>query len=407
MPSSHTGGTGVLFVLSLCFLAAPARSDQPRQVPCQRPEPRAFAPGEVVEIPDLGAPCRLEVRDTGVQLLALVDGSRPDPGIQVRRDGRGRFYSAGAFGFGNVITLWDDTGRFLKSLGREGDGPGEFSDRGMITIFVDHEDRLHVRDGGFRWSVFSPEQEFLRSVSVPLASFQGGTAVLDIGLALTRSRDGENYFQIVDSAGATHRAFGAIPRNLRPTRVDMERDISYVGGDSFWAGPIAGSPDGYQLEEWGIDGELRRVFRRTVDWFPSRDPTRLAEGDPPPTRVTLLHVDDSGLLYVYGLGPTGHWRSPAALGRAPTEEEMDRMAHLFLEVIDTKSGRLLASERNLARTQFLARFPHQFFRGSNEGYRYKQGDTYGFSWSPRDPREDDPEDLLPSVEIVSVELVAR
>lgn len=83
------------------------------------------------------------------------------------------------------------------------------------------------------------------------------------------------------------------------------------------------------------------------------------------------------------------------------------MAHLFVEVIDTKSGRLLASERGLTRTQSLARFPHGFFRGSKEGYRYRQGDTYGFSWSPRDPREDNPRDLLPAVEIVTVRLVAR
>ena len=338
----------------------------------------------------------------------MEDGSRPDPGIHVLRDGRGRFYSTGAFGFGITITLWDDRGRFLESFGREGEGPGELSDRGMITIFVDREDRLHVRDGGFRWSVFSPEQEFLRSASAPLASFQSGTAVLDIGMAVTRSRDGENHFQIVDSAGATQRAFGVIPRSLRRARVDTGRDITYAGGDSFWAGPIAGSPDGYQLEEWGIDGKLRRVFRRNVDWFPPGDPTRLSDGDPPPTQVSLLHLDDSGLLYVYGLGPTRHWRSPGSLGRAPTTEEMDRMAQGYVEVIDTKSGRLLASERNLTRTQSLARFPHGFFRGSKEGYRYKQGDTYGFSWSPRDPEEEeDPKNLLPSVEIVSVELVAK
>ena len=93
-----------------------------------------------------------------------------------RRDGRGRFYSAGAFGVGNIITVWDDGGRFLKSFGREGDGPGEFSERGMITIFVDREDRLHVRDGGFRWSVFSPEQGFLGSVFASVASFQTDTS---------------------------------------------------------------------------------------------------------------------------------------------------------------------------------------------------------------------------------------
>ncbi len=408
MTSNRTRGIAALFVVSLCVVAAPASSDQPPQAPCSRPSPRAFDPGEVVEIRDTEAPCRLEVREAGVQLLAVEDGSRPDPGIQVRRDGRGRFYSAGAFGFGVTITLWDQQGRFLKAFGRAGEGPGELSDRGMITIFVDGEDRLHVRDGGFRWSVFSPEQEFLRSASASLASFQSGTVVLDMGMAVTGSRDGENYFRIVDSAGAAQRAFGVIPRRLRGARVDLERDITHAGGDSFWAGPIAGSPDGYQLEEWGIDGELRRVFRRAVDWFPSGDPTSLSDGEPPPTQVTLVHLDDSGLLYVYGLGPTRHWRSPGSLGRAPTAEEMDRMAQSYVKVIDTKSGRLLASERNLTRTQFLARFPHGFFRGSKEGYRYRQGDTYGFSWSPRDPEEeDDPEDLLPAVEIVSAELVAK
>lgn len=273
MTSNRTRGIAALFVVCLCLLAAPAGSDQLPQAPCPSPSPRAFDPGEVVEIPDTEAPCRLEVRETGVQLLSVEDGSRPDPGIQVRRDGRGRFYSAGAFGFGITITLWDHQGRFLKAFGRAGEGPGELSDRGMISIFVDREDRLHVRDGGFRWS---------------------------------------------------------------------------------------------------------------------------------------LHLDDSGLLYVYGLGPTRHWRSPGSLGRAPTAEEMDRMAQSYVEVIDTKSGRLLASERNLTRTQFLARFPHGFFRGSKEGSRYKQGDTYGFSWSPRDTEEeDDPKDLLPSVEIVSVELAAK
>ena len=82
---------------------------------------------------------------------------------------------------------------------------------------------------------------------------------------------------------------------------------------------------------------------------------------------------------------------------------MARSAHLY----DTKSGRLLASERQLTRTESLTRFPRQFFRGLSGGYRYRQGNAYGFSWSPRDPREDDPEDLLPAVEIVSVDLVAR
>ena len=66
---------------------------------------------------------------------------------------------------------------------------------------------------------------------------------------------------------------------------------------------------------------------------------------------------------------------------------------LLRGVTDAKSGSLLAWERNLTGTRTLARFPHEFIRGSKEGYRYRQGDAYGFSRSTRDdPREDDPED---------------
>ena len=253
-------GASLLFVLSVFVLAAPGCSDQDPQAACARGAARAFESGEVVEIADAEAPCRIVVRETGIRLLAVEDGSRPDPGFDVQRDGRGRFYSTGATGFGNTIALWDESGKFLKSFGREGEGPGEFSHRGGISIFVDGEDRLHVRDGGIRWSVFSPEQEFLRGVSAPLASFESGSTVLDNGMAVTRSRDAEHYFRIVDSTGATRRAFGVIPDELRRANVDTERDVTHAGGDSFWAGPVAGSPDGYQLEEWGVDGELRRVF---------------------------------------------------------------------------------------------------------------------------------------------------
>lgn len=241
MQGSRTRGAVVFLVLSLCLLAAPGWYHLPVQAPCSRASPRAFDHGDIVEIPDTEAPCRVVVRETGVQLLAVADGSRPDPGFVVRRDGRGRFYSTGATGFGNTIALWDETGRFLRSFGREGEGPGEFSARGMISILVDREDRLHVRDGGIRWSVFSPEQEFVRSVAARLGSFQSGTTILDIGVAVTPSRDGEHYFRIVDSAGATRLAFGVIPDNLRRAHVDVGREIAHGGRDSFWAGPVTGS----------------------------------------------------------------------------------------------------------------------------------------------------------------------
>ena len=388
---------------------APGGPDDPRHAPCRRAAPLPFAPGEIVEIPDAEAPCRVEVRETGVRLLSVEDGSRPDPGFVVVRDGRGRFYSTGAFGFGNEITLWDEKGNFLKSFGRSGDGPGEFSSRGMISVYVDDEDKLHVRDGGPNWSVFSPDQEFLSRVTATGMASSGLTEILDGGMAVTISMDGVHYFRTMDSTGATHRSFGVIPEELRRAQAgELDRRIAYSGGDGFWAAPIARGPDGYQLEEWGTDGELRRGFRRTVDWFPPGEPARRPDDDQPPREFDFLHIDDSGLLYVGIVRATDKWRSRASLKRRPTEEELDEMFEGILEVIDVRSGRLLVSERGLKRSQALALLPHGFFRGSKEGFRYRQGENYGFTWPLRELEEgEDPRNLLPVVEIVSVELVAK
>lgn len=121
--------------------------------------------------------------------------------------------------------------------------------------------------------------------------------------------------------------------------------------------------------------------------------------------MDFLHIDDSGLVYIGFVRPTDEYRP---LRRQPTEEEMDEMFEVILEVIDTKSGRLLVSERGLSRSRMISFIPHGFFRGSNDGFRYKQGDHYGYSWPPRELEEgEDPRNLLPVVEIVSVELVAK
>ena len=39
------------------------------------------------------------------------------------------------------------------------------------------------------------------------------------------------------------------------------------GGDAFWAAPLEDGSEAYILEEWGIDGTLRRTLRRQVSWL--------------------------------------------------------------------------------------------------------------------------------------------
>ena len=309
-------------------------------------------------------------------------------------DSNGRFFTSDAPGWKAIISVWDSQGGYLSHFGGEGEGPGELSARGGMRLFIDSRDNLHVRDGSFRWSVFSPEQQFLRRVA---SNMMGGlpwtTVILDDGSAL--ASDGlvsqGHYFRVTDTTGALARTFGPMGDGSSGRR---GRPISHAGGDTFWAGPGQLRSDAYVVEEWGIDGTVRRAFRRDVPWYQWDG----ADEDAP--RVTQLHITRDGLLYAVVWRPTDESvkeRARAARRGGAVDfqelreeqERMDEFTELVLEVIDTRSGQLLASDTY--RTSDLREIlPWGLFRGSLQGYRYKEN-----------------EGGLPFVEIVTLELVVR
>ena len=110
-----------------------------------------------------------QARVGGVRLSAVSEGSRPDPGQLFVKDGRARYYSTNADGWGRVISVWNSDGSYLSSFGRRGDGPGEFAGN-RLALFIDDGDSLHVKDVSNR-SVFSPDH-IIRSAG---AGWTGGT----------------------------------------------------------------------------------------------------------------------------------------------------------------------------------------------------------------------------------------
>lgn len=362
---------------------------------CARQPERTFPVGSVTEVNDREPPCGIEFHDTGIRLESVADGSRPDPGQTVLVDSNGRFITANAPGWSAAISVWDARGRYLSSFGREGEGPGEFSGRGMMSLFIDGRDNLHVRHGFSGWSVFSPRHEFIRSL--PRHKVGGGdwtTVLLDDGSVLdSEGRDG-HLFRMADSTGSVARTFGTVGDGSSGRGA---RRISHAGGDTFWAGPGEEGADAYLLEEWGIDGTLRRKLRRDISWYRWR-----GERDLSP-QVVQLHIARGGLLYVLIFRPTEEYineyekarqRHRHGIGVEPAdleeeEERLNALIEFVIEVIDTKSGELLASDvyRSSEGREII---PWGLFRGSLRGYRYKEGESG-----------------MPFVEIVTVELVAR
>ena len=373
-------------------MVALGEGDNVRPEECPRSPARAFAAGSVTEIGEREPPCRIEFRNTGIRLEAVADGSHPDPGPMIVVDSDGRFITTNAPGWSAIISVWDARGGYLYSFGGEGEGPGELTARGALNLLIDGRGRLHVRDGSPRWSVFSPNHEFIRRVPANvMGGLPGLTTILDSGSAL--ASDGlvsnrSHHFRVADSTGALERAFSPVAQGSAGWEM---RGIAHAGGDTFWVGPGFRGADAFVLEEWGIDGELRRTFRRDASWW------RWSGAPETSTRVRQLHLTRNGLLYALARRPTDEYLKEYGKPRTQGEQlSPDRLASLrelteyIVEVIDTRSGELLASEVYTTR-QVNEIVPTSLFRGSFVGYRYNRGD----------------DGLLPFVEIVTVELVPR
>ena len=107
-----------------------------------------------------------------------------------------------------------------------------------------------------------------------------------------------------------------------------------------------------------------------------------------------MHFARNGLLYVLAWRPTDEYLKEYERTRTRGEhmladrpEALAELAEYVVEVIDTRSGELLASEV-YPQPQLNEVVPRYLFGGSLVGYRYKEG-----------------EDGLPFVEIVTLELV--
>ena len=371
---------------------------QTQSEPCPRSAPRSFPVGSVTVLDDRGAPCRLVFRPTGVRLEAVTDGSRPDPGNNVVRDGRGRYYSANARGFLTHISVWDPDGAFLTYFGGTGKGPGEFPGTGSIlAIYLDGHDQLHVWAPG-SWSVFSPQHEFLRRYPAPatrLLNREPMATVLDDGTVLTgsgrgRDSDEKNFFRIVHPDGTHLHSFGPVDPEIEWDEYQPpDKQISYDGGNTFWAAanrPLTDDWEGWVAEEWTLDGELRRTIRRHVPGYEMFEANGNVSG-----ATGFLHTDeDMGLLYVVFAELTHRGRERALdPSRITSAERRGGLMTLRVEMVDLRSGKLLASEVYPAEDA-MTYLPRRMFRGTMEGYVHKETEAG-----------------LPVVEIVAIDLLAK
>lgn len=318
-------------------------------------------------------PCELRFEPSGVVLRGDESRAIPDPGGVAVRDSKGILYTTIAFGSG--VAVWSESGEYLRTIGGDGFGPGEFVSRGgSLFLYVDGKDQLYVRDNAMRVSVFSPSGRFLRLHNL------GAAAPRPRSSAILKNGD----FIIAAATPATQAAFArvittsekqvAIGGDGRAQSACSSRERTLIASDdpTFWASPCRGAGVGYLLEHWNVDGSLVDSIRRNAEWLP--DGADMAPNarhahdnqvpDRPPSVIELANVDQAGFLLTVGFVVTDRWRPVRdPLARDSVENSF---VDAYMEVIDPVSQRLLATTK--LPESWDTTVPLYFFHGSRLGY---------------------------------------
>jgi hypothetical protein len=260
----------------------------------------------------------------------------------IARDRRGNYYIHDSYG--TAIKVFASDGRFVRTIGRPGAGPGEF--RGIGAVRVGPGDSLHVFDASLaRHLVFSPSLDFAWSVNLQIPT-NVDVEILDDGrvvvAASVRTADRVGLpVHVLDQSGRIAGSFGSRTERFRLDDRNDWRTIGPARDGSLW---IARRWGAYELEEWTLDGTYLRSISRDRDWPAFR--TADAAADAPRPRLQAIRQDAEGRIWTILLVGGRHWRQARPAG-APHGTPVDFASYYdtVIEVLDGRSGELIASAR--------------------------------------------------------------
>lgn len=265
-------------------------------------------------------------------------------GGEIEVDRSGRLYIAGLGG--DHVLVFDADGTFLRRIGRRGEGPGELMSLRAFAVVDDGT--FVILDSGrgvilkFDWTgqlldEVRPQGWAPIGTGVELVSMGEARAVYQ---AAFRGGDREGYpLHLINlESGAMEASFGSETGEFD---INRERDLAVVQ---------ARGPDGsiwmarnraYRIELWEPENRLTLSMRRDVAWFPDAlVDLENAHGGLPraPEPVLFAVAADDSLLWVMIGRADERWAEAEA-------DDYQMEYDTFIEVIDWKRGRVIASQR--------------------------------------------------------------
>lgn len=286
------------------------------------------------------ARCRIKV-DSVVSFGRATDDEWLNNYPSVQRLPRQRWVVFGSIPRSKLL-IYDSVGDLLSTLGREGDGPGEF--RGIWRLKRLPGDSILVIDWETRrLTVFDADGRYARSLNAPFAILDlepfSANVWVAAGMAFTEEHIGFPLHRL-SASGAIEHSFGGDVTVLQHRPSAAQRVITADSG-----GVWAGRHDRYEIEYWSLSGVHRTTLDRKTSWFPDREDegSRDSWQMPIQPRIRDLYRDPDGRLWVIAVAARPGWQpSPQNWGGIETDEQN---LETIIEVIDPQEGVLVARER--------------------------------------------------------------
>ena len=220
------------------------------------------------------------------------------------------------WGEGPILRYAAD-GRFLGTLGRIGDGPGEY--RGQQSVVAARGDSVSIFAYG-RVTTISVGSGAGRTAQAgkPLSAFRH--LALPSGDVLIQNYAAPTLpFVLLAPDAAVKLPFGPsatvvdFGNGRRGPDYDSQQDlVAPATGDGFWAAPQFYR---YGLQRWSASGEMLQTIARTPSWFPTHDYAALAEarrrgaGITPPLPFAHGLWSDRGRVFLLARAADAKWKA--------------------------------------------------------------------------------------------------
>lgn len=281
-------------------------------------------------------------------------------------------------GTGRGILIYSASGAYLQTLGRRGDGPGEF--RAPGPIFVNNNGLVRFIDQvSFRETSFDSAFTFLGVKSLPLGPIFDAEALDAQGDTVLVNAE---FFDVERVGNPAHiMAGGRVLQSFA-----MPQDSMFDARTEHMQRKVAVLPSGqlaivkvydYEVEVFARDGKRVLRFSRTGLWTPPAG--GVARPLSPDVElhgfVQDVQADSEGRLWVLSWEPRADWRRNVVEGTAPDgtrrftqKDSQSALRRSRIDVIDLHTGALVATTTHDA---MLWGFP-------------ARGRLYGYTYAPTD-----------------------